>query len=544
MYHIYEEDYCDCRTYGTPRFKDIYEDYATFNAAMTTSGIPLKITNNSLETLYYLLYARYALSHIATTDTAQFAYQVASTIFMYGPTWEKRIEIQETIRSWSEEELLDGATQINNLSANPGTAPATTSFEVLRTINQQTATRFKKSKLDGYGYLMSLLETDVTEEFIEQFNKHFMSFVGYTHQEAEGGMDEPQTKTVTPTTATQYVQADDGYVLDTVVVNPIPSNYIVPSGTKSITANGSYDISNYETASVNVPETTLETLNVTANGTYTGAYDTVNVNVPEITLTTKNITANGTYNAPANTGFNVINVNVAGGGGTIDYSILKNNATHGGYLYNITLKGNKLLNFETRNDQDITYNYSDTVLTDICYLATSGTPIVMNGSTGSETYDNLPCSYIIITSDLQLYYSSCNYQPPEGPTGLWAIGSSFNGVTLTGNYNSIMNESLYNYFYPDASESNTVTIKFTNGYYIKWTEESSGTSNKTLALYDPMDSVLQSFYDGGNTYSFTFNSDTYTIGSYEYTGISDGGNTSDPFWTNMNNFLLSIFTVS
>lgn len=518
MYHIYEEDYCSCRTYGTPRFKDIYANYNTFNTAMTTSGVPLKISTTSLSTLYYLLYARYGLSHIATTDTAQFAYQVASTIFMYGPAWEKRLDIQDKLRTWTEDELLDGATTINNLAINPGTAPAATDFEVLSTTNQQTATRYKKSKLDGYGYLLSILETDVTEEFIHQFNKFFMTFVGYAHQ--DDGADEPQTKTITPTKSTQYVQADEGYYLNTVVVNPIPDQYIIPEGTLEITQNNEYNVENYEKVSVNVP-------------------------IPEeAQLQEKTFTENGTYYPDTGyEGFSKVVVNVSGGGGgTIDYSILKTNATYGGNLYNITLTGNKLVDFTTRNDQEIIYNYSDTVSTDICYLATNNTPIIMNGSTGNESYNNLPCSYVIITSDLQLYYSSCNYEPPEGPTGLWAIGSSFNGVTLTGNYNSIMNDSLYNYFYPDASTDNTLTIKFTNGYYIKYTEDSS--SNKTLDLYSPVDQPYQSFYDGSNTYSFSFNSDSYTIESYEYTGISDGGNTSDPFWTLVGNFLNSIFTVS
>lgn len=516
MYHIYEEDYCSCRTYGTPKFKDVYTDFATFSAAMATSGIPLKITNTSLSTLYYLLYARYGLSHIATTDTAQFAYQVASTIFMYGPTWEKRLEIQETIRNWTEDELLNGAITINNLSVNPGTAPATTAFEVLSTTNQQTATKYKKSKLDGYGYLMSLLETDVTEDFLFQFNKYFMSFVGYTEAVTETGEDEPQTKTVTPTKATQYVQADDGYILDTVIVNPIPAQYIIPQGTLPIEQNNEYNVENYERVSVNV-QPKLQSLSITTNGTYT---------------------------PPAGIdGFNTVSVNVAGGGGeTIDYSILKTNASYGGNLYNITLTGKKLVDFTTRNDQEVIYNYYDTVSNDICYLATNNTPILLNGSTGNEIYDNIPCSYVIITSNLQLFYSECSYQPPEGPSGVWTIGTSFNGKTLTANYNNILMESLYNYFYPDANTDNTLTIKFTNGYYIKYTED--GSNNKTLDLYDPMDSVLQTFYDGGSAYSFTFNSDSYTIESYQYTGIYDGGGISEPFWTIMGNFLNSIFSIS
>lgn len=67
-----------------------------------------------------------------------------------------------------------------------------------------------------------------------------------------------QNKTVTPTTSSQSVTADSGYTgLGIVTVNAIPSSYIIPSGNKNITANGTnIDVKNYSTVSVAVPATT------------------------------------------------------------------------------------------------------------------------------------------------------------------------------------------------------------------------------------------------------------------------------------------------
>lgn len=64
-----------------------------------------------------------------------------------------------------------------------------------------------------------------------------------------------QTKTVTPDETTQDITADAGYTaLKKVVVNPIPPQYIVPTGNYAITSNGNnIDIAQYATVSVNVP---------------------------------------------------------------------------------------------------------------------------------------------------------------------------------------------------------------------------------------------------------------------------------------------------
>ena len=62
-----------------------------------------------------------------------------------------------------------------------------------------------------------------------------------------------QTKTATPTTITQEITADSGYTgLSKVTINPIPSEYLIPSGTITITGNGQTDVTQYASVIVNV----------------------------------------------------------------------------------------------------------------------------------------------------------------------------------------------------------------------------------------------------------------------------------------------------
>lgn len=163
--------------FRTRTFTEIWNNEQSFEEDYNSNGIPVSISNASIKTLFYLLYARYGNSNVASSDETQFKYKVFSTIFMYGPAWEKRLDIQKKLLSLSEDEIMKGSTAIYNTALNPSTAPTTGTLEELPYISQQNATKYKKSKIDGYSALYSMIETDVTEQFIGRFKKLFITVV-------------------------------------------------------------------------------------------------------------------------------------------------------------------------------------------------------------------------------------------------------------------------------------------------------------------------------------------------------------------------------
>ena len=177
-------------------------------------------------------------------------------------------------------------------------------------------------------------------------------------------------KTVTPTTSEQTAVDANKWTKGQIKVGPIPPEYVIPTGTKSISANGtgidvkayekvdvavpgitpsgtlaiatngSHDVTNYATASVAVPASAVDsgTKSITANGNGQDVvgYAAVNVNVPNsyaaadegkvvsngalVSQTSDTVTANDTYDT---TLINSLTVNVSGGGGGSNYVVVE-----------------------------------------------------------------------------------------------------------------------------------------------------------------------------------------------------------------------------
>lgn len=169
--------------YGSYRgrtFSDIYPSAKDFIDDYETVGIPPTLTaNDKLNplTIYYLLYANYGNSVVASSDENRFKYKLFSIIWQYGPVLNKRRDIQQKLITLSEKDIMQGSVQVYNNAQNPATEPSTDDDEYLAYINQQNVAKNKKGKLEAYALLDSLLKQDVTQEFLNRFKPLFLNIV-------------------------------------------------------------------------------------------------------------------------------------------------------------------------------------------------------------------------------------------------------------------------------------------------------------------------------------------------------------------------------
>lgn len=158
----------------TPKFSDIFPDFETFSTMYDENKLKqINDTNTlsapALENLYYLLYARYGDRSIAYFDINQFVYALFAVVFMYGPTWERRLDLQSKIRGLTEEDIITSDSSSQTHAYNPSTLDT----EEINYINEQNKTKRTRSKIEGLALASSLLEKDVSRDFLDKFASLF-----------------------------------------------------------------------------------------------------------------------------------------------------------------------------------------------------------------------------------------------------------------------------------------------------------------------------------------------------------------------------------
>ena len=122
--------------YDTKLMTEVWSQASEFLTDYQNAGIPTSISVQNATTLYYLLYARYGNTPIANYDENQWKYKMFSIIFQYGPTWEKRLDVQNTLRGLQISDLIDNGSfkELFSHSASE-TSSKTSSDNNTRTLN-------------------------------------------------------------------------------------------------------------------------------------------------------------------------------------------------------------------------------------------------------------------------------------------------------------------------------------------------------------------------------------------------------------------------
>ena len=162
-------------------FTDIYDNVNSFIEDYKNCGLPVLLKDESLITLFYLLYAKYGNSPIANSDENQFKYKLFAIIFEHGPAWEKRLSIQADIRALTLEDARIGFMNIANHAFNPEVAPSTQDTNELNFVSDQNVFKSTVSKLQAAKDIWFTLRTDASVDFLDEFKKLFLRVVRPQH---------------------------------------------------------------------------------------------------------------------------------------------------------------------------------------------------------------------------------------------------------------------------------------------------------------------------------------------------------------------------
>lgn len=165
--------------YNTLSLSGVWEDSDAFIKDIKASPFPLDetITDEYLTLIFYLIFGRFGDAPIINGNVNFWKYKVFSLVWQYSPEWIKKLDIQKSLRNLTLDELLKGSDAIYNHAYNPSTEPGTHTTDELDYINEQNVTKYRKAKVDAYLMQWQVLNSSITQNYLNRFAKLFKIFV-------------------------------------------------------------------------------------------------------------------------------------------------------------------------------------------------------------------------------------------------------------------------------------------------------------------------------------------------------------------------------
>lgn len=161
-------------------FEEIFPNGAGIYSAMVANNLIQFFPDQlSWSLIYGVFYGKFGGCQVTVPEEGEERWKArfAAILWQYGPTWYKSLQIQETLRNMSEEDLIKGSFQVSTQALNPAQKPTNSmsgiDMPIVDTINAQSTNQYRKNKTDAYSSLMFLLKNDVTEPFLRRFEPLF-----------------------------------------------------------------------------------------------------------------------------------------------------------------------------------------------------------------------------------------------------------------------------------------------------------------------------------------------------------------------------------
>lgn len=152
-------------------FNDIYSDADTFYRESSEYGFNQSIDEDATKTIFYLLTAYYGdCTTMGYTNETRWKMKLFAITWQYAPEWVKKMNLADSLRSTTEDEAKVGSKLITNHAMNPQNVPTT---EEVGYINDQTAMKYGKSKIEALELLYDTQKSEYTKAFLDRFKVLF-----------------------------------------------------------------------------------------------------------------------------------------------------------------------------------------------------------------------------------------------------------------------------------------------------------------------------------------------------------------------------------